>query len=137
MTLWTILIYGAVLCWLMPAAAWRPVAMVLMVTWGIGEAWWYLTGDHVSPRLYRAGDCLVMLIVATKRGHWSELLIIPLIFAQWDIYAEPDSYDRWVRLTVLQLLQFGIAGPWFGWQRGSNHFSHGPLRPAESNSGGI
>jgi len=128
MTAWTILIYGVVLAWLMPGAIWRPVALALLITWAAGEGWSYWIGDQVPKTLYRVGDCIVLLTIAAKRGHWSELLIIPLICAQWHFYDQPGGFEQWAWLTWLALAQFAIAGPWPQIGRALSFYSHGPMR---------
>lgn len=130
-------IYSLIVVWLAPGSLWRPVAMALLVTWGLCEAVYAVTGLHAPRDLYFACDAIVMLVVATRRSHWSDLAIIPLIVAQWRWYPEGETRYGWEWLYWLTVIQFLIAGPWPQVQRSLKDYTHGPMRPVKGLNRGV
>lgn len=123
--------YALVALWLMPGAIWRPVAGALLISWGIGEGVYAATGNQIPLWVYPFCDALVVAVIFAKRSHWSDLLILPLLGAQWYWYTVPYGREQWTWLYFLTIAQFVVAGPWPNIYRAMNRVSHGPVRALE------
>lgn len=98
--------------------------------------------DAVDPLLIVI-DLAVLRVVARPNMGLADELICALFIVAWlGVAAHWTGFDQtgWLRrdataaCVVLQLL---LCLPIQRMQRGLKEFSHGPLRPAERNSGGI
>jgi hypothetical protein len=129
---WGILIYATVCLWLAPGALFRPTALILLLGWTVAEVWYEATGDSIPMKIYLPFDFMTLAVVDLYRSHWSDWLIVPLIFVQWHWYGQPNP---WIWLYWTAWLQFVIAGPWPQMQRLRGSVSHGPRRQETANEG--
>lgn len=128
MTIYGAILYTIVALWLAPGSLWRPVALVLLAQWGIGEAVYVATGDRISLPVYIVGDCAVIAVTYLWRSHWSDWLVVAPIPVAWWLYTIPETRAQWFALYWLALAQFVIAGPWPQVQRIWGQVSHGSIK---------
>lgn len=129
MSIWGWFIFGVAALWLAPGSLFRPVALVLLLGWVTAEGWYQATGDKVPMRIYLPFDFVALATIVLSRSHWSDWLIVPLIWWQWWWYGQVEDRQQWIWLYWLSVAQFLIAGPWPQLQRMLFSVSHGPLRP--------
>jgi hypothetical protein len=112
---------------------WRNVtAIALVVSWGLGQAVWMISGDNLPLRIYFLCDLTVLTAILCKseafnclpyhgprhqvrcllleRSLWDRIVI--MIFpAMWAVYVLPvGEYNRWWTLFYLALAQLLAAG---------------------------
>ena len=135
MTIYGAIVYTIVALWLAPGSLWRPVALVLLLQWGIGEAVYTVTGDHISLPVYIVGDCAVIAVAFLWRSHWSDWLIISAYPLVWALYVQTETRDQWLCLYWIAVAQMIVAGPWPQIQKIWGQVSHGRLRPEAKGEG--
>lgn len=104
------IIYIVIVLWVFPAALRSSTAIMLLTTWGVGEAFWLTTGENLPLQLYFLLDAIaISFIISWARAtDWLILAIYPVM---WAIYALVDSETaQWWSLWALALLQFLAAG---------------------------
>ncbi|MFK4871681.1 hypothetical protein [Novosphingobium sp. ZW T3_23] len=119
----------------------RVSGMLVCLFWGAQELHWWLAGSD-SIVLFLACD-LLLLAWFWRRGavDWSDRVIAALIpptaacviFAWLRGGATPESYWLNISMVAAQML---LGLPRIVRQRASGAYSHGPLRPMESQRGG-
>lgn len=126
--MWQIAIYALVVLWVFPGSLWRPVALAILVQWGIAEGAYAVFGDHISLPVYIVGDCAIIATVWLWRSHWSDWIIIALYPFVWYLYTLPETRDQWVSLYWVAVAQMIVAGPWPQLIKALGSYHHGPKR---------
>lgn len=148
---WTVLtMIGLCLaCLVLNVVQWRMVGGVrgfgiaVCAAWALQEAvWWEMRADSII--LIYACDITILWLAWRRRpllditDRMIVAAILPtmacVLFAKLNGGATPASY--WLNWSIV-LAQMVLGLPRPKWQWGLKEFSHGPLRPAERNSGGI
>ena len=129
--------FGLAVIWVAPGSLWRPVALALLLQWGLIEGSYQITLNQFPDELSRITDIMVIATVLCSRfapqvkfvqPHWSDWLIILLYPVVWWLYEQSDTRDKWIALYWIVIVQFLIAGPWPQIQRALSANSHGPFR---------